>query len=258
MKIENKRYNIKGNINKNIILISDIHYYGKENISHLNKVLSKIEKADYICISGDLLDRGYINDEEEIINWLKKLTKISPVMYSLGNHEFYQDNDYKLNEDLIIKIRSIDNLYLLDNKNIIIDDINFIGIVLEKDYYNLEYKKLDLNNINTEENKYNILLCHSPLVINEEDLKYKNIDLILCGHMHGGIVPKIFRSIFKNRGLVSPKLKLFPKNAYGNIHFYNTNLIVSSGITILSHTNGFMYLNRFFHSEIVNIKIKKD
>lgn len=259
MKIINKFYNIDNKLNKNIVLISDIHYEDKKDIKVLNNLLDNIKKLkpDYICIPGDITDKSFIKDEKEYINWFKKLSKISKVIISLGNHEFYikkYRKIYGLNKKLLKKISNIENIYLLDNENIVIDKINFIGLTIPMEYYR-EIKHNDfykcLNNLKTNKKYYNILLCHSPMnICDKEILKNRNIDLILCGHMHGGIVPKIMRKIFKHNGLISPNKKLFPKYAYGNIKTDKTNIIISSGIKVIP----FRIIN-LFSPEVVNIKI---
>lgn len=266
MKIINTCYNLNGNINANIVLISDIHYYSKGDIKRLNIVLDNIKKINpkYICIPGDLIDEANIKDSEYLIYWLIKLSSISKVILSLGNHEFYmnkKDKIYGLNKVLFSKIGSIDNLYLLDNNNVIIDNINFIGLTLSMEYYLSEgYKKIDfteyLNKIKTYKNYYNILLCHSPInICNEKVLNKYGLDLILCGHTHGGVTPRVLRPIFKNAGIVSPQKRLFIKTAYGHIKIYNTDIIITSGITILSHINKFRMFNGLFSPEIVSIDV---
>ena len=259
MKIIDKFYNIDNKLNKNIVLISDLHYQDKKDIKVLNNLLDNIKKIkpDYICIPGDITNKTFIKDEKEYINWFKKLSKISKVIISLGNHEFYikkYRKIYGLNKELLKKISNIENIYLLDNENIIIDNINFIGLTIPMKYYkeikhNDFYKCLD--NLKIYKKNYNILLCHSPLnICDKEILKNRNIDLILCGHMHGGIVPKFMRKIFKTSGLISPNKKLFPKYAYGYIKMSNTNIIISSGIKVIP----FRILNNF-SQEVINIKI---
>lgn len=265
MKITNKNYNIKGKINTNIVLISDIHYYNNKDIKHLNKVLDKIKQMSpkYICISGDIIDEAYVLNIEEFIIWIKKLSKICCVLISLGNHEYYINKKRKkfgLSKEFINKIKQIPKVYLLDNKNVVLEDINFIGITLPIEYY-LKKKNIDecLGSVNSVKDKYNILLCHSPLdIVNSKTLKELKIDLILSGHTHGGATPKIFRPLLKTRGLISPDMKLFPCNVYGNIKVDNTNIIITSGITVISHLNKFRILKNFFSSEIVCLKIKAD
>ncbi|MBR6690257.1 MAG: metallophosphoesterase, partial [Bacilli bacterium] len=216
-------------------------------------------KPDYICIPGDITDKSYIKDEKYFIDWLKKLSKICKVIISIGNHEFYIDKHkdiYGLNKLLINKISNINNLYLLDNKKVIIDNINFIGLTIPIEYYKETYKSDDfskyVDKLKTYKKYYNILLCHSPLNIsNSNILKDRNINLILCGHMHGGVVPKFMRNIFKNKGLISPNKRLFPKVAYGYLKVEKTDIIISSGIRVTP----FKFINKFFKPEIVKINI---
>lgn len=266
MRIVNKNYQLKTNYNKTISLISDIHYYSKKDIKHLNKVLNKIKKTnpDFICVSGDIIDEVNILDKNEFINWLSNLSIVAPVVIVLGNHEYYLDKKNKKFEkpiSFIKELKNIKNLYLLDNENKIIDNINFIGITMPIDYYfneqnNQEILNLYLKKIKVEKNKYNILLCHSPInICDEKILKNSGMNLVLCGHMHGGITPRIFRCIIKNGGIISPTGQLFPKEAYGHIKKYSTDIVITSGITVISHINKFKMLKNFFSSEIAIIKI---
>lgn len=267
MKIVNVNYDLKGSIDTDIVLISDIHYYSKKDLKQLNKVLDNIKKIKpkFICIPGDLIDEAKIKDEICFINWLNKLSNISRVLITLGNHEFYINKNkgiFGLNEKFLNEIRKINNLYLLDNDNVILDNINFIGITLPIEYYhqserqNTNFSKY-FKNIKNNPRYYNILLCHSPIdICNESILKYLNIDLILCGHTHGGATPRILRPILKKRGLISPKKRLFPKIAYGSISSNYSNIIITSGVTVISHINKFRLLKNLFPSEIVHITIK--
>lgn len=260
MKIINSFYNIDNRFNKSIVLISDLHYESKSDIIILNKVLDNIKqlKPNYICIPGDIIDNSNIKDEKDFINWLKKLSNISKVIISLGNHEFRIKKSkeiYSLNSLLLNKIKKIKNIYLLDNENIIIDNINFIGLTIPMECYKDKNKINEfcncLNKIKTYKKYYNILLCHSPInICNKEVLKNKDIDLVLCGHMHGGLVPKFIRKIFKHRGIIGPYKTLFPKYAYGNIKINNTNIIISSGIEFIPYR-----ILKYVSPEVVVIRI---
>lgn len=262
-------------ISSNIVLISDIHYSGKEDLVKLNRVLDKIKaiKTDYICILGDVCDQARVLDEDLLIEWLTDLSKVSKVIMVLGNHDYVLHKKHKsyINKKLIDKIKSIKNLYLLNNEVKVENGICFIGMELDYNYY-YKYNESQnnfirkYNNLITklDSNKFNILLSHSPIALTKASTipklnDYKNIDLILCGHMHGGLMPDFLRPIFKHSGLVSPNThNLFVKNAYGNFKIENTNFIVSSGITKLSQVSNLSYFDRFFSPEIIVIDIDFD
>lgn len=232
---------------KRILLISDIHYNNEKDIKKLNKVLKVIKKynADYICIPGDIIDKNDISDKTYIINWLKELSKNSIVLISLGNHDIRIKDEfggYKefIDKDFTSELSSIDNLYLLNNCSKSFKDIYFYGYTQSFDYYykneyedkNIMNKELDKYGVCKEmPNKYKILLMHSPICFNDLKNKLNSYDLILCGHMHNGVVPILLDDIFKgNRGLVAPNRKLFPKLARGVVKDENV-LVISSGIT---------------------------
>lgn len=263
MKIINKEYNISNKLNKKIVLISDIHYYNKKDIICLNKVLDNIKriKPNYICITGDIINNANVVDFDLLIEWLIKLSNITKIFMVLGNHEYYNVNHtYKLNDDYINKIKRIDNLYFLNNKNIIIDDINFTGLNLPIEHYmcnkedKYEFKKY-INKIKISNKHYNILLCHSPVnLVKKEIIDKINIDLALCGHMHGGIVPGFLKLIFKANGIIDPNKRLFPKNVYGKIEIGTKNIIITSGIKIISQKK-LKLIKDFFDAEIVIINL---
>ena len=70
-----------------------------------------------------------------------------------------------------------------------------------------------------EREGYKLLLCHHP-EYRDEYLKEKNIDLIVCGHAHGGQI-RLF-----GQGLYAPGQGIFPKYTSG---FYG-NMFVSRGL----------------------------
>ncbi len=268
MRAKVNKYDLSGNVDTKIVLISDIHYSGKKEIHHLNKILNIISKLkpNFICIPGDLTDTSDIDDENYLIDWLKELSQISKVIISIGNHEFYvnkKEKSFGLNEKLYNKLSKINNLTVLDNKNIVINGINFIGLTLPIDHYiNEQENSTNFNKyikkIKTTKDTYNVLLCHSPInICKEEFIKNLDIDLVLCGHMHGGAVPMFLRKIFGSKGLVYPNEKLFPKYCYGKKNVLNTTIITTSGIRVISNINKFRMFKDVFASEIVCINIKK-
>ena len=270
-RIIEKNYDVQAKINKKIVVLSDIHYYDKKNIKKLSKVLKKVEfiKPDYICIPGDLIDEAKIYDKDLLIEWLTNLGKICKVIISVGNHELFITKKHipTFNTGLIEQIKKIENIFYLDNEIKRIDNINFIGLTLPIDFYykynedndyfikyfNKKFSKID--------NRYNILLCHSPISIANKNvldkLKIGNkINLVLSGHMHGGITPNILKKVLKGKGFISPRRRILEKNCYGFNKINNTNFIISSGITVASHINSFRFFDRFFSSEISIINFR--
>lgn len=184
-KIIEKNYDIYGKINKKIVLISDIHYYNHKNMKKLNIILTKIKilNPDYICIPGDLIDEAKIFDEDNLINFLTNLGKITKVIISVGNHELFVTKKHikTINEKLIKRIRKIDNIIYLNNEIYKDNNINFIGITLPFEYF---YKLGEDNNyfidyfnnhFKSIDDGYNILLCHSPISISNKEVLDKLI-----------------------------------------------------------------------------------
>ena len=276
MKINRVNYYIETkNTSKKIALLTDLHYYKSKDIKKLNKIYEvlKVSQFDYICISGDFIDVGNLRDIDVFINWLKKLATLKKVIMSIGGHDIVYDKkkkEYFYNEELYSKIKSINNLYLLDNEIYEEEDVRFIGLTLPLDFY---YKYKENNNYfmrfvnNTfdafDTDKYNILLCHTPIPLTTlktyDDVKLlKTVNLVLSGHTHAGIMPKFLRGIMKGRGIFSPyKGKMFPKNSYGLIERKNINIVISSGVTKSSHTNPLSFLDSLFDKEITFVNLKR-
>lgn len=275
-KILKKTYKIEtDNLDKKIILLTDIHYYQKKDIKKLNKILKTLKTMDfdYICISGDIIDIGHIQDMDLYINWLTELAKLSKVIVGLGGHDILRNRkhrEYYYNEEFYNKLKKINNLHLLDNETYIDKKIRFIGLTMPVDFYykyseNLNYFKRFVNNtFDTFEDKYNILLLHTPIPLTNldkyDDIKLlQNIQLVLSGHTHGGIMPSFLRGVMKGIGIFSPHRKqYFPKNCYGLVKKENTNIIISTGITKASHVNSFHSLDFLFDREITIIELKKN
>lgn len=264
-------YNIKSNVNLNIALISDLHYSNKINKKIFNKVLKKFNnlKPDYICIPGDIIDES-IDYDQNVYNFFKELTKISKVIISIGNHDISKFKGNKMiyyDTKWYEKLKDINNLYVLNNEQITFNDITFTGYttLFDKDNYYIDNPintLNDLKKLNFKTTKFNILLCHSPQsILGNEDLYnnefIKKQNLILCGHMHNGMVPPILDKIIKkNIGIIAPGKSWFPKYARGLFKFNDTTLIVCKGITKLAkHSNFLRPFNILYPKQIEIIKI---
>lgn len=267
-EVENKKVS-----NKRIILLSDIHYYNEKEYFKLTAIYEHITKLkpDYILIAGDLLDEAFVSDLDKLFSWFQQISKLAPVYISIGNHDLLIKEDFEagFNKDFFLRLGKIDNVHVLDDTVDIDNEFCFYGLTMPAEYFYIKKEpKVDIiNHMNNtfptaDSSKLNILLCHTPLVISEKDvlkqIKIKeNLDLIACGHTHGGITPGFLRPLLKGIGIISPLRKLFFKNAYGQKKTNNINIIISSGVTKAGHRNRFHKLNPFFASEITVIDIKK-
>ena len=259
--------------NRRIILLTDIHYYNKKEAFKLKDIYERIVnlKPDYIAIAGDLLDEAFVYDLDIFYEWMQDLSKLCPVLISIGNHDLYVKKYCKedRNHAFFDKLSTIPRVKVLDNNCYTMDNICFMGLTLPVSYY-IDFKEPKkqliekINNVFPKINskEYNVLLCHTPLAIARKDVLekvniHKQLDLVLCGHTHGGITPEFLKPFLKGIGLISPLRTLFFKNAYGHIIHEDTNIIISSGVTKASHKNKFRKLDSFFAREITIIDIIK-
>lgn len=275
MRIDYQKYRIENDkdIYTKIVHISDIHFAHNYKIKRLEIIKKKIEKIkpNYICITGDLIDiYDVVNDTNftDFTNWLNELSKIAKLIISIGNHEYVKikNNCYGKTSDIewVKKLKN-DNIIVLDNEVYNDLSITFIGYNPEYEYYYkyLEKDPLSNNNeisklINKAKEKYIILLLHTPMLILYND-NYKNIrdfnkiDLVLCGHTHGGLIPSFVPGNF---GIISPSRELFPKKVRGIFYLENCRVIISSGVMKLSRKSKLTYLNDIYGSNIIEINIE--
>lgn len=258
--IKNKFYKIN-DLGKRICLISDIHYSTDYDLNIFDEIIDNIKsnRPDYICIPGDVVDDVTVlyENPDILTEFIKKLSLIAPTIITKGNHDetkfIKHEHNYLTNEEYFMNLNTIENVYYLDNKTLVRDNITFTSLNLSYGYYNnynenYELFKKEMNKKINKINpmKYNILLCHTPIHVfkNNEDI-VNRFDLILSGHMHNGLV---FDFLDKkgNFGFVGPFRSFFPKNARGKITKIidnkEKNLIISGGIIKFAHNSP-----KFFH-----------
>lgn len=257
------------------IHIGDIHYNETTSTKKLEYIKYAIEDAhpDYIFITGDLLDRPKITKNKEkiklLVSWLNSLGNIAKVFISLGNHDIILEEDYKF----FNKLNDINNIYVLNNQSYEDKNMFISGFTLPTNYYyNIEKHEDEnalletlQNNFNLVTNlpkkKYRVALIHSPILLSEKKVveKLKEYDLILSGHMHNGLIPRILDKIIKNNyGLISPDKRFFAKNTRGKIKTKYYTIIITGGITKLStsSTKILSKLNGLYPISINKITVK--
>ena len=285
MKIKVNKYILNNPKIKNdltILNLSDIH----SNIKALDKIISYIKniKIDYILIPGDVVDILNLSNEKEFLNKIIELSKYAPTYITLGNHDKYLGKRNlcsmdELKETNFYKtLNNVPNLTLFtaNYSHATLDDISISSFIFDNDYYykreKIEkfdsfIKRIDHNNLDND--KFNILLAHSPnaIIQNNHIINYSNVinktNLILCGHNHGGLTPTWIQDTINNHtGLFGPYTVLIQKNAYGHWSDDNKNLLVSNGVTKLAPSSSFKLLhgiaNSILKPEIDIIHLKKD
>lgn len=263
--IRNLKYNIETEKllqSQKLALLADIHFSNEFDLRKFDKINQNI--ADYspnlTCIPGDVIDdlNVCMNTEQVcgLLEWIKLLGQIAPVYISCGNHDkntVYNGKWYYIESPKIWDmINNIEGIQVLENEMAINDNIRLIGYEAPDEYYhNPEHKddgelmKQDIREKfpNIENDKYNVLLCHSPRKIFENEVwnsnsQLENVDLVLSGHMHNGLVFPGLDSLWKSsRGFIAPNSELFPKYARGKTvkktKDKNIYLIVNGGINKL-------------------------
>lgn len=103
-----------------IQIISDIHQeFGMENLY--------FDRADIIILAGD------INLGTKGVKWIKSAIKEKPVIYVLGNHEYYKGT-YPKTLNKIIESAKGSNIHVLENEYVMIEDITFHGATMWTDF----------------------------------------------------------------------------------------------------------------------------
>lgn len=103
-----------------IQIISDLHQeFGISDLS--------FENADLVILAGD------INLGTKGIEWIKKYIPYKPVIYILGNHEYYKGT-YPNTLHKIISASNDSNVTVLENNRVEINGIRFHGATLWTDF----------------------------------------------------------------------------------------------------------------------------
>ncbi|MFZ4263852.1 metallophosphoesterase [Sphingobacterium sp. HJSM2_6] len=103
-----------------IQIISDLHQeFGYSELS--------FDKADVVVFAGD------VNLGIKGLHWIQSRIKSKPVIYVLGNHEYYKSAYPKVLNKLKVLAENT-NIHVLENSFIDIEDIRFHGCTLWTDF----------------------------------------------------------------------------------------------------------------------------
>lgn len=222
--------------NTRIVLLSDLHNneFGKKNERLISKITE--QKPDLILLDGDIINEESKNIEMAL-DLVKKLNKIAPVYYALGNHE------------LGYRKRKTSNLFMqLEQAGAKVveksyEDVNIhgnkirIGGLYEYAFRVDDKGKMSKKDMDSKVRKFltdfedsdafKIMMSHRPdsFIFGQAADTWK-IDLVASGHAHGGqvVIPGI-------GGLYGADQGWFPKYVDGIHHFKTVkNMIITRGL----------------------------
>ncbi len=217
--------------------ISDIHIGSMTNVNGLvEEMVDSInaQEADIILFTGDLVNMK-TNEITPHIETLRKLKAKDGIVAVMGNHDYgmYESWDSaeaeQANIDMFYQYMDTLHWQLLNDENMTLtkgdDQINILGIGFygpDADSHEIPLDDLVSTLTDEEKTNYSILLCHEPVVWEENVKKHPFIELTLSGHTHamqfevfglspasliyeywGGLYQDKNQSLYVNRGLGS-------------------------------------------------------
>jgi hypothetical protein len=222
-----------------IAIFSDMHLGVFKNALPLNKIIEALNKEnpDIVIIPGDFV---YHIKKEKIKQTFKELEKIKAPVYAVtGNHDVGEPGE---NVAPILRKTLKDlKIHIIDDK---IEKINIKGIDLTiigfKDIWEKDIDLNLLNNLKKEDNV--IVVSHNPDSVYEFPAN-SNIDLVICGHTHGGQIRLPF--VYK---LAIPTEHDFDRGFY---KINNMNIYVTSGTGMVG-----LPLRFFIPPELIIMEVK--
>ena len=222
-----------------IVQLSDFH--GAEFVDDI-VTLVKAEKPDIIALTGDFITDG--GDLPAVRELAQRLTDICDVYFVSGNHDFASGKIDELSDILkACGVKYLRNEYVvLERRG---ERIVLAGVEDPNSWADLEPPEEFIGRLRAEfPDDYVVLLGHRNYWM--EKYPELPVQLVLCGHAHGGIVriPGI-------GGLLGTDRTLFPDYEAGKYDNGRYTMIVSRGI------GNSVALPRFFNRpEIVGVVLK--
>ena len=135
-------------------------------------------RPHWIFITGDLLNVP--EGLPHLFRFLAQLRLIAPVFMTLGNHDHYSGVPI----DHYAELADRHKLTLLINQTVFIPTDEGELAIVGVDDPSLHRADLDCLPPRTE-GRYTLLLAHAPNILEQLE-EHHHVDLILCGHSHGG------------------------------------------------------------------------
>lgn len=240
------------------VVLADLHNkkYGRDNEILIEAI--REAKPDMILVAGDIPTAKPGLSLDTALHLMRELAKDYPIYYGNGNHEqrmglypdVYGDMAQRYRDGL--KELGIEPII---NAQVKLSDygITIYGAEIDRFYYKRfkvqpmedDYMTSILGQV--DKSSYGILLAHNP----DYFPQYANwgADLVLSGHVHGGMV----RIPFIGKGVASPNIRFFPKYDGGLFEEGNSKMLLSRGLGM--HT---IPVRVFNPGELLVVDFKKD
>lgn len=238
-----------------IAVISDLHnrIIGKENqfiVDAINEI-----SPDFVIAAGDMINNEKPMRSDNTVALLTTLAEKYKIYCVNGNHEQFLKQKKAGNDYFQIYKNNLKNkgITYLENRKISLDEkTDLTGFDIPTGLYKRFSlnKKLPAGCIKdhvgvSDKSKFNIMITHNPVYF--EDYSLWGADLVISGHMHGGIIRLPYFG-----GVISPQCVFFPPYDAGVFRDFNSTMVVSRGAG--SHTLNIRVSN---YPEIVELEIHK-
>lgn len=209
-----------------IVQVSDLHNasFGKGQKDLLEKIIA--ERPNIIAITGDLIDSNH-TDVNKAMELVEGAVKVAPVYFVSGNHEAWSKKYPELWKKMLhsgVNVLTQGGVpQRRAGETIMVYGLDDPCMGGAQDFEGDEEAKIASSMARYTKEYYTILLSHRPEYF--KNYVVQNMDLVLCGHAHGGQV-----RIPLLGGIYAPGQGFLPKYTEGTFTEKNTTMVVSRGL----------------------------
>jgi len=168
----------EGLAGRRAVHLSDLHidrYHARHDL--VIQVVAE-QQPDWIFITGDLLNVP--EGISHLYRFLAGLRAIAPVYIVLGNHDHYSG----VSPSQFVTLSETHHVTLLINQHVIVQA--GMGELAIAGVDDPSLNRADLSCVPPPaDRRFTLLLAHAPNILDQME-PHHEVDLILCGHSHGG------------------------------------------------------------------------
>lgn len=183
-----------------------------------SEIIESVHGVDMIFLVGDIIDDA--SQLDGAVAFAEKLATVAPVFLVTGNHEWSTG----VVRDYLSAMRGA-GVNVMDNETFsVADGFTIAGLTDHNGPADMASPATVLNGLDG----FVILLSHRPYEY--ETYAELGADLIISGHIHGGLI-----RIPGVGGLIGPGHEFLPKTDGGVFESNGSSLVVSRGLAGVSH-----------------------